>query len=54
MDRDTDREATGHDTTPSALPPHRRSARNPGARTVLLILAIGLVVLLVTWLLGGL
>lgn len=50
----TDRDATGHDTTPSALPPHRRSSRNPGARAALVILAVGLVVLVVTWLLGGL
>lgn len=47
-------EPTGHDTTPDALPPHRRSSRNTGARAVLVVLAVVLAVVLVTWLLGGL
>ena len=46
-------ESTGHDTTPDAVPPHRRSARNPGARAVLVILAVSLAIIVLTWLFGG-
>lgn len=49
-----DRQFTGHDTTPSALPAHRRSARNTGARAVLVILLVSLAMIGLTWLLGGL
>ncbi len=48
-----DREFTGHDTTPSSLPTHRRSTRNTGARAVLVVLAVSAVLVLLTWLFGG-
>ena len=50
---DMEREFTGHDTTPSAVPAHRRSTRNTGARAVVVILAVSLALLVLTWLLGG-
>lgn len=49
-----DRQSTGHDTRPSALPAHRRSARNNGALAVLTLLVTSLAIIGLTWLLGGL
>ena len=49
-----DRQFTGHDTRPSHLPAHRRSARNTGARAVLTILLVSLSMIGLTWLLGAL
>ena len=47
-----EREFTGHDTSPDAVPPHRKTARNAGARAVLVILAVSLLLIVLVWLFG--
>lgn len=42
------------DQSPDALPPHRRSARNPGARAVLVILGVIALVAGAWWILDAL
>lgn len=49
-----DGDSTGHDRTPSAVPPHRRSARNTGARTVLVVLGVVAVVAAAWWIMDAL
>lgn len=49
-----DHEPTGHDQSPDALPPHRRSPRNTGARTVLVILAVIAVIAGAWWIANAL